>query len=479
MGTCMKTREEHDEYVRSIAAQMKRIAEDGSGKKINFTHGGTNSTRTEENKDFAFVDITNLNDVLQVSVEGLYALVEPNVSLDKLLRETLRAGLIPEVIAEFPGITCGGAVNGASLESSAFKFGQFNDTADEYEAVLGNGDILTASRTENEDLFYGVSGSYGTLALLTLIKLRLRRAKEYVRVKYEPAHTHDAVLTGLLERCSDPTIEYAEALLFNAQEGVVISGALADKEELPIRSFTEASDPWFYLHAEEVSRSGEAYEELVPIFDYIFRYNRGAFWMGEYALSLLHFPHHRLMRYVLNPWMNTRKLYDALHATNISQDYFIQDFYVPADRTLEFLRYSDERLAIYPLWLCPVKPTPAPQKLSPHSVDTSMLIDVGIWGQSPQYLVDPIGLNKEFESFAEKLGARKMLYAHAYYSKEDFWRVYDHDWYRALRHKYHAEPGFPEIWEKVHVAPHSFEHHMLRGGLKMILETFEGKHLGT
>ena len=103
----MKTLKDHKKYVETIAAEMKAISEQG-GKRINFTHGSTNSTRTEINKDFAFVDISQFNDVLEVNEKEKYALIEPNVSLDKLLKTTLEHNLIPKVIAEFPGITVGG-----------------------------------------------------------------------------------------------------------------------------------------------------------------------------------------------------------------------------------------------------------------------------------------------------------------------------------------------------------------------------------
>jgi hypothetical protein len=105
--------------------------------------------------------------------------------------------------------------------------------------------------------------------------------------------------------------------MFDKDHGVVITGRMSDETSLPIRTFSHAHDPWFYEEAEKVSRNDGVYEELVPIADYLFRYNRGAFWMGEYALSLLHFPHNRLMRFLLNPWMSTRKLYEAMHATNL------------------------------------------------------------------------------------------------------------------------------------------------------------------
>lgn len=467
---------EHRKLVDDIARRVKKISTSDGSKRINIVHGSTNSTRTEINTDFSSIDISNLDHVLEVNDKHRFAIVEPNVSLDALLKETLRHNLIPQVIAEFPGITCGGAVNGASAESSSFRYGQFNDTAEEYEVILGNGEIRTASRAENADLFYGISGSYGTLGLLTAIKLRLIPAKLYVRLAYEPLTSFEETHAVLLQRSQDPEIQYIDALLFDKSHGVVISGRLTDEGELPVRTFSHAHDPWYYQEAERVSKNGELYYELVPIVDYLFRYNRGAFWMGEYALSLLHFPHSRLMRFLLNPWMSTRKLYAAMHATNLSQDYFIQDFCIPKDRTVEFLNFSEEKLGIYPLWLLPMKPTREDQKLSPHYMRDDMLIDIGIWGQSEKYLKDPIGLNQEFESYTSAIGGRKVLYAHAYYSKDDFWKIYDYPWYAQLRKKYHATEAFPEIWEKVHVTPHSFEHHLVQGAIKMMITAFEGKH---
>ncbi|MFZ1720464.1 MAG: FAD-binding protein [Candidatus Moraniibacteriota bacterium] len=458
---------------------MRVISEDPKSKRINFTHGSTNSTRTEESEDFACVDISDLNDVLEVNMQEGFVLVEPNVSLDKLLEITLEYNFIPQVVAEFPGITVGGAINGASLESSSFQYGQFNDTAEKYEVVLSSGDVVTASREENSDLFYGISGSYGTLGLLTLIKLRLAPAKKYVRLTYEPITSRQECLKLLRDRCNSPGVQYVEAILFDKTKGVVISGELADDGDAPVCAYARAGDPWFYLHAKERVGQGKRYQELVPVSDYIFRYNRGAFWMGEQVLSVLRLPHNSLSRFLLNPWMNTRKCYDALRDTNMSQEYFIQDFYVPFDKTSEFLEYTDKNLGIYPLWLCPLQPTQTPQKLSPHYSATHLMIDVGIYGQSAKYLADPIGVNENFEDYAQALGARKMLYAHAYYSPEKFWQMYDYDWYRELRTKYHADTAFPDIWEKVHVTRHKFERHLARGLFKLfVIETLQWKDIG-
>lgn len=44
----------------------------------------------------------------------------------------------------------------------------------------------------------------------------------------------------------------------------------------------------------------------------------------------------------------------------------------------------------------------------------------------------------------------KWLYAHAYYQEDEFWEVYDRQWYEGLRRKYKAE-SLPSVWHKVNV----------------------------
>ena len=79
-----------------------------------------------------------------------------------------------------------------------------------------------------------------------------------------------------------------------------------------------------------------------------------------------------------------------------------------------------------------------------------MLLDIGIWGQTDKYLQNRILMNRMYEEFSQKIGAKKMLYAHTYYTKYEFWHMYDRAWYDALRSTYHATNTFPDIWEKIH-----------------------------
>jgi Delta24-sterol reductase len=78
---------------------------------------------------------------------------------------------------EFPGIT-GESSSIDSFMVQAWLHGSFDNTI---KSILGNGDIVTVSRSENLDLFCGAAGAVGSLGIMTLIKLQLIEAKKFVK----------------------------------------------------------------------------------------------------------------------------------------------------------------------------------------------------------------------------------------------------------------------------------------------------------
>jgi hypothetical protein len=101
----------------------------------------------------------------------------------------------------------------------------------------------------------------------------------------------------------------------------------------PIQTFSRPSDPWFYKHVEEISRNkviNDIYEEAIPIVDYLFRYDRGAYWMGQYFMNYVG-GYNRLTRRLFDSSLHTDQMYEALHLGNLSQSFFIQDFYMPVE----------------------------------------------------------------------------------------------------------------------------------------------------
>lgn len=436
------------------------------GTKVKIYRGSTNSTRAQEFKKNARIDICELNRILKVDKEGLYAVVEPNVPMDRLVRETLREGLLPQVVPEFPGITVGGAVQGGAGESSSFKYGLVHETCVEYEIILADGSLVYASNEQNTDLFEGVACSYGTLGVVTAIKIRLLHTQPFVRLSYIPVTSAEEsirVVADVTARGAD----FVDGILFTKERGVVMSGVLSNKVDLPIVRFSRSWDEWFYIHADTISkRGGVVYEELVPIEDYLFRYDRGAFWMGMYAFRLVHVPFNRVTRFLFDFACHTRELYQSLHNAGISQRYLIQDVALPKKSAASFLSYAGENLGVYPLWFIPLKSGTA--RLSLNHLPAPLIISVGVWGYVGSEYERFVTINQDFEKKISDLGGRKWLYAHQFYTREQFWSIYDDKWYSALREKFRAEKTFPDVYEKTRVFKR-YTPSVLRGMLRNLV----------
>lgn len=224
------------------------------------------------------LDLSSLDRVLELNQKEKWILVEPKMTFERLCHYTLQHGLIPPVVPEFKTITVGGAIMGASLESSSHRWGQVNDAALEYELILGDGELIRASCEVNSDLFFALSGSYGTLALLTAVKLRLIEAKKWVLLTY----THYRDIDETVKHLSIPTeSHFVEAIAYHPSLSIVIHGEMSDAAQGPLYRLNKAWSPWYVQHVRQTKNRAER----VALYDYLFRFDRGAFWVGRYIHS--------------------------------------------------------------------------------------------------------------------------------------------------------------------------------------------------
>src|ERR1700694_4177840 len=109
---------------------------------------------------------------------------------------------------------------------------------------------------ENPDLFLGAASSFGTLGVTTLLKVQLMEAKKYVELTYHPVSGMSEAIQKIEETTKDSSNDYLDGILFARDSGVVCTGHLTDfvKENIKIQRFSRAKDPWFYLHAEKMTR---------------------------------------------------------------------------------------------------------------------------------------------------------------------------------------------------------------------------------
>lgn len=447
----------HQVAVERIAASVRGFYD--RKERFRIYHGSTNSTRQPTVSRDNHVDTSPLSHVLKINPDDRTALVEPNVPMDRLVEETMKYGLIPPVVMEFPGITVGGGYAGTSGESSSFKHGFFDRIINRVEMVLANGTVVQCSNSENVDLFRGAAGAVGSLGVTTCIELRLREAKKYVETTYHPVSSVVEAVEKIQQVTAEPGIDHVDGILFSKTKGAIITGRMTDDREkgAPVKRFSAAHDPWFYLHVKDMvsGRRGPT-TELLPLAEYLFRYDRGGFWVGALGFDYIKIAFNKITRWVLDDFLHTRMMYTALHASGLSKKCMIQDLALPYSTAEQFVEYADKAFGIWPLWLCPLRQSPAPT-MHPHLKQQTgstgpalqpMMLNIGLYGWGPSQPDDSVTANRELERKVRDLGGTKWLYAQTYYSEDEFWDIYDRKWYDALRDKYDAT-SLPSAYDKV------------------------------
>ncbi|KAI1172945.1 FAD binding domain protein [Nemania sp. FL0916] len=450
--------EAHDQAVSAVSTRLRHFYARREAFRV--YHGSTNSTRAIHKDGDSIVDTSRLDHVLAVDTVRKTALVEPNVPMDRLVDATLASGLVPLVVMEFPGITAGGGFSGSAGESSSGRHGPFDSTVVSIEIVVPNGDVLRASKTERPDLFWGAASAFGTVGIVTLLEIQLQDAAQHVQLTHYSFSSFTEASQKLQEQVADTSVEFIDGIVFSPSKIIVCAGRLVDT--LPPgshpRRYLGRKDPWFYLDVDKrTASSSSTVVDYVPLVDYLFRWDRGGFWVARYAYRYFLTPFNRVTRYALDRFMHARVMYHALHKARLSDTYIIQDVGIPFGAADAFYQWLDETLRIYPLWLCPIRvrrdSADAAHGLHADFANPNtpeLVLNFGVWGPGPDDYKELVRLNRLIEQKVHELGGTKTLYAQAYYTEEEFWESYNKPAYDAVRSRYHAD-HLPNVYDKVKV----------------------------
>jgi delta24-sterol reductase len=458
----------HNKDIQKVAAAVKRSYTEKRPFRI--YHGHTNSTRQNVLKKNESIDVSMLDRIISFDLAKKTVFVEPNVAMDSLVQATLKYGLVPAVVPEFPGITVGGAYAGTAGESSSFKWGFFDRLVRRVEVVLGNGKVVEASEEREQELFERLPSTMGTLGVVTACEVQLIPAKRFVEVRYVRVGGMEEATKLIKENLGNEELDFLDGIMFSSEAGAVVMGKLTDSipDGRRAQRFSRAWDPWYYMHVQScIETASKTDTDFIPIADYLFRYDRGGFWVGRSAFKYMHFPFNRLTRWFLDDFLHTRMLYRALHASKNVIGYVVQDLALPYETAPQFIAFTNKEFQIYPLWLCPLKESPEgigkesfhpwlsenPSSSTETKTIMKPMLNIGLWGLPPPTArshADYVRLNQSLEETLHKLHGLKWLYSRTYYTAEQFWTYYPKGWYDALRKKYRAE-HLPDVWQKVHV----------------------------
>ena len=432
----------HRERVDRMAAAMAE-----SEGRVRLRKPTSNLFRPREDAGQARIDVSSLNHVIELDPEACVADVEGMTTYADLVEATLPHGLAPAVVPELKSITVGGATTGVGIESSGFRYGLVHDTVEELDVLVGDGRVLTCSRTQRPDLFYGFPNSYGSLGYATRVRLRLIPVTPYVRLEHVRFAGPEALFAAIGSECAQPACAYLDGVYFGPGEFVLTRAHFID--DLP--AGVEAGDyTWMRQYWKSLRRRREDY---LTIHDYLWRWDTDWFWcsrnvgahlapvrllLGRKRLSSV--TYQKIMR------ASHRRPLSLLQSVRPRTESVIQDVDIPIANAASFLADFEAAIGIRPLWICPFVVPEQGFSLFSLRTDTPY-INFGFWDMVRS--AEPDGhYNAVVEALVARHGGKKSLYSRSTYDEPEFWQHYDREAFEALKSECDPDGRFPGLFEK-------------------------------
>ncbi len=433
-----------------LVAELAATPAQGAGA-IGIAKTTSNLFRDRAAKGRPRIDLAQFDDVIRVDPAAGVVEAEGMVPYVALVDATLRDGTMPAVVPQLKSITLGGALAGVGIEASSFRRGLVHDTIAAFDVLTGDGRIVTCTPdNEHRDLFFGFPNSYGTLGYALAVTARTVPVKSFVALEHVHYSSSDACFADITRHCDDAVLDFLDGVVFAADEIYLTLGRFVER----------ASSTSDYTFEKIYYRSiRERKTDFLTVRDYLWRWDTDWFWcsqnvgaqhplirrlLGRERLNSI--TYQRIMRWN-SRWGVTRKL-DRLRGWH--SESVIQDVDIPLDRAAEFLDFMQREIGILPIWLCPIRApaAAAPFALYPLRAGTTY-INFGFWDVVRDRETHPPGYrNRLIERKVTELNGQKSLYSDSYYTKDEFWSIFDRAAYSALKARYDPAGTLPDLYNK-------------------------------
>jgi delta24-sterol reductase len=440
--------EAHQARVRRIAEQVQARP---SGRRLTIrkAHPGHTPHDLTYKSDCHPVDVDALDSVLHIDRETRSAVVEGQVTLQKLCRAAFAVGLMPKVVPEFETFTVSGLVNGLGIETSSHRHGVFPSSVQALEVVLGNGEVVEIDRERHADLLAYLPGSYGTLGVVTRVTLALGEARPFVRCRYRHFSARRDYVAAFTDALAEH--EFVEGFVLSRNDYVLVTGDYSDAvPALDVFDAMTPGRPWFYQHAAATARSRGS-DDLVPSYQYMFRHQRSLLWISGIVADLSIFSRTRWGRGYLDrqveKTVRSRGFKTRLPVELAERCLVNQDMGMRIERLDEGIEYVQKNLGVHPLWNCPVGGVAPPAFARPRRLpsDARMLVDIGIYGEPTVRGFRAFDAMRALQKFVDV----PSLWGCCYLSAEELRDIYDFAPYEAVQRKYHATDAFVPLESKL------------------------------
>ncbi len=441
----------HDERVRRISEQV-RARPEGQRLTIRKNHPGHTPHDLSYKDGCHPVVVDDLDHIVALDGDALTDTVEGQVTLGRLCKESLSRGMLPKVVPEFETFTIAGLVNGLGIETSSHRHGVFPAALLALEVVLGNGEVVEATREQHfrfdleppARLVRDAGGGHARDAA----DAASRAVRALTLLPFQSAtRLCECILGGIIGERICRGIHSRPQNCHVLGTGQLLASRFFARY---LRSHSSRETLWYYQHAEKLARTDG--EDLVPSYQYMFRHERSLLWLSGIVADLSVFSHTRWGRHLLDvqakKQVRTNGFRGNLPFEIIERCLVNQDMGMRLSRLEEGLDWVDQHLGVHPLWNCPAGrgalelPFAASRRVPNHD---ETIVDIGIYGEPTV---------RGFRSFETLRALQRSvdvpsLWGVSYLSPEELHAVFDFDAHEAMRAKYHAE-AFSPIESKIH-----------------------------
>lgn len=383
------------------------------------------------------IDISSLNEIIEINENDMFCIAEPGITFVDLVSETLKHGLVPFTVPELKTITIGGAVSGASLESMSYKYGGFHDSCIEYEVITAKGDTLICTpENENKLIFQMVHGTFGTLGIITKIKFKLTKAKKFVKVIYEEYKNLDSYTKATWKHYTAKDYDFMDGIIHSPDKYILSMGNFVD--EAPYNNRYD----WMKIY---YISTGRRKEDYIKTINYFFRYEKGVTNVS---------PKSFLGRLFFGKFLDTTKtlrFVEKFHS--IIPEKMIPltiDLFIPFSRINEFFEWYNKEIKHYPLWYVPYKIVRKYEWINNKMLDKNpneeLFLDIAIYGMQTN---NKEKYYKDIEEELYKIGGIKTLISNNFYTKEEFWNIWNKDNYDEVKQKTDPDNIFRDLYTKM------------------------------
>ena len=457
-GAAMVGADAHAAAVRRLVDSYRQIP---AGEPVRLAKRTSNLFRPRGRPTTPGLDVSGLDGVISVDAAARTADVQGMCTYEDLVDATLAHGLMPLVVPQLRTITLGGAVVGLGIEASSFRNGLPHESVLELDILTGSGEVVRATPTgEHADLFAAFPNSYGSLGYATRIRIELERvsptvALRHVRVPLEDLEKQIALLVETGQHEGEP-VDFLDGVAFSPDEIYLTLGRWS---QAAASGSDYAGQDIYYRSLQQRSH------DVLTAYDYLWRWDPDWFWCSgvfgaQHPVVRRLWPRRYRRSDVYHRLVGLEHRYGAYARVQRARgrpdsERVVQDVEVPVERLAEFLGWFDQHVGMRPVWLCPLRLREPAGSGSARSWPLYPLepgqtyVNVGFWGTVPIAAGAADGdLNRAIERQVTAVGGHKSLYSDAYYSRDDFARLYDGQALAAVKRHYDPDDRLTGLYEK-------------------------------